>query len=59
MCGLDALPEPLGLEPDAITRTIMRLLESRLPNAPGCLERFERMHGIRHRRYRGHIRPGR
>jgi len=37
----DDVPEPLGFAPDEITEEVIRLVETRYPDSPGRLERFD------------------
>jgi deoxyribodipyrimidine photolyase-related protein len=39
--GPGLVPQPLGFAPDATTRAVMRLVETRFPEAPGSLQRFD------------------
>jgi deoxyribodipyrimidine photolyase-related protein len=39
--GPGLLPTPLGFAPDAITRDVMRLVQTRFPQAPGSLAQFD------------------
>ena len=39
--GPGLLPTPIGFEPDAITRSVMALVEKRFPDAPGRLDAFD------------------